>query len=105
MRQNRGREHQPPLLPSTFRLPSAELRWKAPKRSHFCLFVLFFLKKKKATEGIRIMQIDHARWMGTAINLLFSRSCCCSEIQASVFAAHLITGALPIGLNGCLSVC
>lgn len=46
MRQNRGREHQPPLLPSTFRLPSAELRWKAPKRSHFCLFVLFFFKKK-----------------------------------------------------------
>lgn len=68
------------------------------------LFVFFFLKKK-ATEDIRIMQIDHARWMGTAINLLFSGSCCCSEIQASVFAARLITGALPIGLNGCLSVC
>lgn len=59
----------------------------------------------KATEITWIMQVARARCMGTAIKLFFCGSYCCSIIRASVSAAHLITGALPTGLNGCLSVC
>lgn len=42
--------------------------------------------------------------MSTAVNLFLYGNYCYSEIGA-VFAAHLITDAFPIGLNGCLSVC
>lgn len=67
--------------------------------------ILLSVLENKATETTQIIQVAHARCMTTAINPFFCGCYCCSVIRASISAAHLITGALPIGLNGCLSLC